>query len=120
MGKGTSRFIGRNIARLKFAHSYTVMFAYLITAISTFVLAVNYPFYYVFILIPPAIILIWFAGYIIDKRGIYKADFSRTQLQHIEGSRMINSIIWRDVIIPQFREMLKEVLREILKEEREN
>jgi len=115
-----SRFIGRNVARLKFAHAYTVIFAYLITAISTFVLAVNLSFIYVFIFLPIALIFVWFAGYIIDKKGIYKADYSRTQLQHIEGIKSVHSILWRDVIIPQMKEMFKEILEDFREELKES
>jgi len=112
----TSRFIGRNIARFKFAQNYFILFFSMITALSTLTLALDISVIYIFTLLPIIVIIIWSIGYVIDKKGILKNDLAQSIPQQLKGQKYNTKIIWEEIVIPQMKEMFKEILKELIKE----
>lgn len=108
-----SNIIGRNIARLKFAQSYFVIFASMITAISTLTIALNISIIYWFFLLPITTFFIWLIGYIIDKKGIYESYMTKTLLKNLEAQKIIYTQLWNEIIIPLFKKMFTEIINDL-------
>ena len=109
-----SKFLGRQIARLKFARDYFTIILTSLTAISTTLLYIKsigielgleyYLFALIFILVT-----FWLVGYIVDKSKIKEYDQQRTIIQGTSGTIILWEELMDQVIIPKLRELKEEV-----------
>jgi len=107
-------FIGKQMARFKFAQGYYTGIFGVITGISTAILALRLGTEWFFPLIITGIVLMFVVGYTVDKLGIVSADVEQTLKQMVVGSKHVNKIVWEEVIAPiEWKMLHKPIVDEI-------
>lgn len=117
MNKITALF-ARQVGRLLIGQRYFAAFYQLTMVVSITKMAWNYPNELIPIFLIIGTIFIWLLGLFTDKTNFARIEQRKVVEQSIEGSKFI----WREgvfpSIAPQIKEMLKEVARELKEEEK--
>lgn len=114
-----SKFLGKNLARLKLGKEYITIISFLITAISTLslYLELSLPLFIICMFI--ALFLSWYIGYFIQKHKILDAERTTLQIPSMEAHVIIWKSIWEKVIHNKVKELIKENNEAFLKEIKE-
>lgn len=111
-------FIGRQLARMRIGKDYSSI---LIQAIQTASLAIialgvmgeDVTMDVYFVLLVSGIILFWLVGLITQKSEIREFDQETVMKQNIRGAKTLQKEVHRDVIVPLFKQALKELKEEM-------
>lgn len=100
------QFLGRQMARFQFSKNYLLAFVAGLTALSTTATWLEIPREWFFPLVITGTVLMFLVGYLLDKSGIVESDIEQTVKQQVEGSKLINKVVWETVIAPIQKEQL--------------
>ena len=108
-------FIGRNLARFKLGKDYIASISFMITALSTMAIFLKLSINIYVCSFPIIIIIGWFLGYIVDKKGILSSERKSLNLANLE----VQLIIWKEIMEKSINPILKETIKELLSELKE-
>jgi hypothetical protein len=110
----SSKFLGRQLSRLKMAQSYYAIFTSTVTAISVLSLAFNIEFLWLLIIFPAIILATLVIGYIMDKHDITAEDSLKSNEM---ANRFLNTA---DMKSQEFQLLQSQILLEAMKMLQEN